>query len=101
MSSPRFAHWRARTIKNDAADAKAPRTWCQYRSVWKLFVEWCEETGVPATPATLKAYVCALTSRGLSPATAEAYFAGMITVHRLHGYPLDRTMLVEPMKAAR
>jgi len=86
------------------ADAKAPRTWVLYRSGWRRFVSWCQENGVASMPAdgpTLKRYLREMNAANLSAATIEAYIAGIATVHRIHGHAINRTILVEPLKAAR
>src|SRR5262245_38217610 len=83
-------------------DAKAPRTWLQYESVWRVFTAWCDGEGLqpmPAAPATLLRFVRSLNGRECSPSTLDAYIAAIATVHRLRGQAVDRTLLVEPLKA--
>jgi integrase len=88
----------------DLADAKAHRTLIQYASAWNLYARWCGGEGLESMPASgqqLRRYVkhlCALTR---APKTIESYVAAIATVHRYHGHPIDRTLIVEHLKAAR
>lgn len=88
----------------DLADAKAPATWQQYRSAWAVFTSWCEQQAVaplPAAPPTLRGYVKHLGAEGRAASTIEAHVAAIATVHRLNGHAIDRTLIVEHLKAAR
>jgi len=93
------------------ADAKAVRTLLQYESVWRIFTTWCAEEGLqpmPAAPATVLGFMRALNARGqqqrgreCSPRTLDSYIAAITAVHRYRGHAIDRTILIEPLKAAR
>jgi integrase len=88
----------------DLADAKAPRTMLQYRSVKRLYGRWCDGQGLaawPISPQQLLAFIKHLKARNLSPATLAAYVAALTTISRYHGYKLDTTLIVEHLKAAR
>jgi integrase len=88
----------------DLVDAKATRTLIQYQSTWRVWGRWCEETNhplMPASPKQLRAFVRHLMAEGKSPKTIESYIGGIATVHRYNGYAIDRTLIVEPLKAAR
>lgn len=88
----------------DLADAKAPGTWQQYRSAWNVYGAWCEEEGrepMPASPDQLRAYVKHLAVGGRVASTIEAHVAAIATVHRLNGHAVDRTLIVEHLKANR
>ena len=88
----------------DLAEAKAPKTILQYASVWRLYTQWCQERGfsaVPASPAQLREYLRHLQGLGHSPSSLDSYLAAVAAVHRYRGYRVDRTLLIEPLKAAR
>jgi integrase len=90
--------------EEDLLDAKAHRTIIQYASAWRVYLAWCEEEGhtpIPAAPQQLRAYVRHLSHAQRSPATIDSYIAAIATVHRYHGHAVDRTLLIEPLKAAR
>src|SRR5262245_42951001 len=89
---------------DELADAKAPRTMIQCASRWCCYLRWCEAEGrepMPAGPAQLLAFVRHLRKLERAPTTIEAYIAALATIHRMHGHAIDRTVIVEPMKAAR
>lgn len=84
--------------------AKAPNTWAAYGSAWGNLSRWGEEHGhpiLPLQPHHLKLWMRSLLQGGKSAATADSYLAGIVTVHRMHGYALDRTPVIEMLKAAR
>jgi hypothetical protein len=86
-------------------DAKAYRSTIQYASVRRQWKAWREKEGRPlmrATPEELEAWVWHLIEdKEMSPASIDSYVAAVATVHRYHGYAIDRTLLIEPLKAAR
>jgi integrase len=86
-------------------EAKAYRSTIQYASVWRQWKGRREKLGLPLMPATpeeLEAWVWHLIEdRKMSPASIDSYVAAVATVHRYHGYAIDRTLLIEPLKAAR
>ena len=48
------------------------------------------------------ATICGTCRQGNArPQPRDSYLAAIATVHRLHGYRVDRTILIEPLKAAR
>ena len=50
--------------------ASADATLRAYRSDWRLFCAWCQESGyrpLPATPATVAAFLTLLAESGFSP----------------------------------
>jgi hypothetical protein len=86
-------------------EAKAYRSTIQYASVWRQWTAWSDEAGhppMPATPEQLEAWVWHLIeTKRMSPASIDSYVAAVATVHRYHGHAIDRTLLIEPLKAAR
>lgn len=88
----------------DLADAKAARTFCQYASVWRNYVAWCEETGLtpmPSPASQLRAYLRYMSGAGYSSKTCDGYMAALATIHRLNGHAFERSLLVEHLKAIR
>ena len=84
------------------AGSRAIRTEIQYGSAWGIYNKWCEGEGVAPMPADaqqLLAYFRHLRSRNLTPATAQSYLGAVAAVHRINGYAIDRTAVLEPMKA--
>jgi integrase len=89
---------------DDIQGSRAVRTECQYGSAWRIYTRWCEAEGLAAMPADaqqLLRYVRHLRARNLTPATAEAYIGAIAAIHRINGFAIDRTLIVEPMKAFR
>jgi hypothetical protein len=86
-------------------EAKSYRSTIQYASVWRQWKKWREAQGrplMPATPEELEAWVWHLIEdKRMSPASIDSYIAAIATVHRYHGHAIDRTLLIEPLKAAR
>ncbi len=89
----------------DLLDAKALRTYPQYRYVWTgSYRPWCDEMGLAPMPCSaeqLLAYVKHLKAAGKAAATIDNYIASVATVLRLNGYALDRLLVIEHMKAYR
>jgi integrase len=56
---------------------------------------------MPASAQQLRAFVRYLMKLNRSPKTIESYIGAITTVHRYNGHTLDKTLIVEPMKAAR
>ena len=86
------------------AGSRAIRTEIQYGSAWRIYTKWCDTEGLTPMPADaqqLLRYVRHLRARNLTPATAEAYIGAVAAIHRINGYAIDRTAIVEPMKAFR
>jgi integrase len=88
----------------DLADAKAPRTILQYRSVKRHYCGWCDGQGLapwPISPQQLLTFVKHLKARNLAPSTLALYVAALSTLSHYRGYKLDTTLIIEHMKAAR
>jgi integrase len=89
---------------DDIQGSRAIRTECQYGSAWRIYTRWCDAEGLTPMPADaqqLLRYVRHLRARNLTPATAEAYIGAIAAIHRINGFAIDRTLIVEPMKAFR
>jgi integrase len=89
---------------DDIQGSRAVRTECQYGSAWRIYTRWCDAEGLTPMPADaqqLLRYVRHLRARNLTPATAEAYIGAIAAIHRINGFAIDRTLIVEPMKAFR
>lgn len=85
-------------------DAKANVTWRALRYRWPRYERWCESAGrtpLPCDAEQLRAYVRALMSQSMAPATIAAYVAAVGTVARLRGSFVDRRLIGEHLKAAR
>ena len=71
-----------------AAQAQAPRTRDAYRHQWQSFDGWCQSQGVealPASAATLAAYVAARTDAGWKPASVGLAMTAIRAAHRVAG----------------
>jgi integrase len=89
---------------DDIQGSRAIRTECQYGSAWRIYTRWCDAEGLTPMPADaqqLLRYLRHLRARNLTPATAEAYIGAVAAIHRINGFAIDRTAIVEPMKAFR
>jgi integrase len=89
---------------DDIAGSRSVRTEIQYGSAWRVYTRWCDAEGLTPMPADaqqLLRYVRHLRARNLTPATAEAYIGAIAAIHRINGFAIDRTAIVEPMKAFR
>ena len=89
----------------DLLDAKALRTYPQYKSVWfGSYGPWCDDNAVarmPCPPEQLLAYVKHLKAARKSPATIDSYIAAVATILRLNGHGLDRLLVAEHLRAYR
>lgn len=75
-----------------AAQARAPATVRGYARDMAHFEAWCADQGeaaLPATPATVGAYLAAHCD-SLAPATLKRRLAAILVAHRQAGHPLDR-----------
>jgi len=73
-----------------ARSALAESTWRAYRSDWRTFETWCRERDVaqmPASAATVAAFVAAEATRGFRPVTIERRAAAIAFVHRSQDQP--------------
>jgi site-specific recombinase XerD len=99
------------------ADLNAARTYAQqslseatrkaYVSDWRAFEGWCADRGVealPASPASVAAFLAAMAERGLRPATIARRCAAVRHYHRLAGVdplPTDAAIVKTTMKGLR
>jgi integrase len=99
-----FAKYGPTGDPDEIAGSRAVRTEIQYGSAWGIYTNWCDVEGLTPMPASaqqLLRYFRHLRERKLAPATCEAYLGTIAAVHRINGYAIDRTAIVEPMKAFR
>ena len=86
-------------------DAKAYCSTIQYASAWWQWMAWSKAAGqlpMPAMPQQPGACVWHLIeTKRMSPRSIDPYAAAVATVHYDHGRAIDRTILIEPLKAAR
>jgi site-specific recombinase XerC len=99
------------------ADLNAARTYAQqslseatrtaYVSDWRAFEGWCADRGVealPASPASVAAFLAAMAERGLRPATIARRCAAVRHFHRVTGVdplPTDAAIVKTTMKGLR
>lgn len=77
------------------ARASADATLRAYKSDWRLFCAWCEENGyrpLPATPATVAAFLTLLAERGFVPAEPRRTKRGKL-LPRKEPVPLGRATI--------
>lgn len=92
---------RARYAQN-VLDSMAGETQRAYRSRLSKFAAWCQDQGrvaMPATPATVAAYLAALEDEGKSAATISQVVAAIAKAHRLAGK--DNPCASDEVKTAR
>ncbi len=92
---------RARYAKN-VLDSMASETQRAYRSRLSKFAAWCQDQGrvaMPATPATVAAYMAALEDEGKSAATIAQVIAAIAKAHHLAGE--DNPCANDEVKSAR
>src|SRR5215213_6507041 len=80
--------------QNYALSSKAANTVRAYRSAYADFCKWCatvEQSSLPATPATLAAYLAALAERGLKAGTIRHRVAAIGQAHIAAGHPSPTT----------
>ncbi|HEU4324771.1 MAG TPA: site-specific integrase [Roseiflexaceae bacterium] len=73
-----------------AAASRSPATIRAYNQGWNDFQRWCEQRHLPplpATPATVAAYLADLAQRGLKVATLTRRLAALAQAHQLAGHP--------------
>lgn len=77
-----------RSAGDYAAASKADATKRAYRTDWADFAGWCEGAGlcpIPASSATLAAYLAQLADRGKTVSTIRRRIAAIAYAHRLKG----------------
>ncbi len=99
------------SVAGAAADAdpfafagRAPKTWRAYGTACSRFAEWCEEhntASMPASVATLRAWIVHLVEEGHAVTTVQSYLAGVAVAHRFAGHPIDRRPLAETLRGMR
>jgi Phage integrase, N-terminal SAM-like domain len=83
-----------------AAEEKAAATKRAYRSDWRAFRAWCDgakSDPLPASPATVAAYLAHLADSGLKASTIGRKLAAIAYAHRLKG--LDTPTAAEAVHA--
>jgi integrase len=85
--------------------AKKPNTLRAYRSDWQAFRVWCEAHALdplPATPATVAAYVAARQS-DLAASTLQRHVASISTAHKTAGHtsPCETELVRTTMQGLR
>jgi site-specific recombinase XerD len=76
---------------NYAREEKAEATRRAYRSDFRIFEAWCRHRGVsglPATPATVAAFLASDVEAGSRPSTLGRRVAAIRYAHRLAGHPV-------------
>lgn len=71
-------------------DSVPENTRLAYERIRNAFEGWCRNTGrvaLPATDATLTAYVSAMITAGYAPSTIGQAIGGIRKMHRVAGYP--------------
>ena len=86
--------------------ARADNTLRAYRSSLALFSAWCVDRGreaMPATPATVAAFLAAEASAGRAPATVALRAAAIAFAHRTAGLPnpCDAAEVTETLRGVR
>jgi integrase len=79
-------------VDDYVARASAEATLRAYQSDWRLFCAWCAESGyrsLPATPATVAAFLTLLAERGFVPQTPQQSRGGRAAVAK----PLGRSTI--------
>ncbi len=73
-----------------AAGALAPATRRAYETDWRVFATWCASRGVPAipaTPASVAAFLAAEADRGFRAVTVARRAAAIAAAHRAQDHP--------------
>lgn len=89
-----------RSAETYARASKSAATVRAYRSDLKDFVTWCQARGLdpmPASPATVAAYLAALADSGLKASTITRRAAALTSAHRSAGFPPPTSS--DPVKA--
>lgn len=78
-------------LRGTVADGLAANTRRAYAADWRTFEAWCirqRVSALPASPATVAAYVDARAAGGARPSTIVRALTGIATAHRLRGLPV-------------
>jgi hypothetical protein len=97
-----FAKYGPAGDPDEIAGSRSVRTEIELGARWGIYTKWCDGEGLAPMPADgkqLLAYFRHLRDRKLAPASCAAYISAVSAVHRINGYAVDRSALVEPMKA--
>ena len=97
-----FAKYGPTGDPDEIAGSRSIRTEIELGARWGIYTKWCDREGLTPMPADgeqLLAYFRHLRDRKLAPATCEAYLSAVSAVHKINGHAVDRSALVEPMKA--
>ena len=73
-----------------ASSALAPATRRAYESDWRAFADWCAPRGlsaIPATPATVAAFLASEADREFRPVTIARRAAAIAAAHRAQDHP--------------
>lgn len=90
LSAPTTLDAELARAEHYAASALAPATLRAYERDWRLFAGWCAERSaqaIPATPATVAAFLAAEADRGFRPVTIGRRAAAIAVAHRAQDHP--------------
>ena len=82
------------TAEEFALASRSAATKRAYSSDWQIFTAWCfenQQTPLPASPATVAAFLAAQASAGFRPATLSRRLGAINAAHRLAGHPSPTT----------
>jgi integrase len=101
LQIPAPANLPSQTISAEefALASRSEATRKAYRADWAVFTSWCTDNGqtaLPASAATLAAFLAAQASAGFKPATLSRRLGAVNAAHRLAGLPSPTTS--EPVK---
>jgi hypothetical protein len=93
-------------VNSYAANVRAEATRRGYGGNFRAFAAWCTERALealPATPATVAAYLVALAGEGRRPSTIGRTLAGIAYVHRERGclWPRGEPLIGNVMRGIR
>jgi hypothetical protein len=87
--------------RNYARQALSQATRTAYDSDWRVFEKWCADRGVealPASPASVAAFMAAMAERGLRPATIVQPSGTIIVSRGVDPLPTDAAIVKTTMK---
>jgi integrase len=82
------------TAEEFALASRSEATRKAYKSDWAVFTSWCadnHQVALPASPATVAAFLAAQASAGFAPATLSRRLGAINAAHRLAGHPSPTT----------
>jgi hypothetical protein len=97
-----FAKYGPAGDPDEIAGSRSVRTEIELGARWGIYTKWCDREGLTPMPADgkqLLAYFRHLRDRKLTPATCEAYISAVSQIHKINAHAVDRSALVEPMRA--